>query len=78
MWLDLNWICRMAECPICRREGQRVICYGLPMWLCSDERCSCVFGFWEWVTRRLPFNGMFFVYGGFYPSALFAWLRGAL
>ncbi len=63
-----------GSCLLCRSPSHKVIYFGFPMRLCSDIRCSCLFGFWERVTRYLPFNGMFFVYHGSYLPALWLWL----
>jgi hypothetical protein len=73
---------RSAECrcPLCGRpEPRRVIYAGLPVWLCVEEACSAVWGFWSRVVCALPFNGFFFAYpaerfGSYWP-ALVAWLR---
>lgn len=68
-------------CPRCRNSGRfRVLYAGLPLWLCSDPDCHCVWGFWSSLFFMLPFNGAFFVYEPgrpfAYARALVAWLRG--
>lgn len=67
-------------CPQCGSEPHRVLYAGLPLWLCPDEHCCCVWGFWDWVFVLAPFNGVFFVYPHdrpfAYVRALWAWLRG--
>jgi hypothetical protein len=46
------------------------------MWLCGNFECSCVWGFWSFVTW-VGFNGYFFSYdykAVSYPRALIRWL----
>jgi hypothetical protein len=68
----------MKKCSICKKEMWKVIYAGFPMWLCSNEDCNCVEGFWsffiELIDPIIPFNGMFYRYRGFYIQALIAWL----
>jgi hypothetical protein len=52
----------------------KVIYMGLPLRLCSDDLCNCVFGFWSWVMEVVPFNGIFMVYTSSYLPALWHWL----
>lgn len=66
----------MKKCPICNQEMITVINTGLPMWLCSDEECNCIDGFFANFMEYLPFNGFFFMYKGNYFIALFRWLVG--
>lgn len=59
---------------------------GLPMWLCDDEDCSCVWGFWSVIAAYLPIAGedeygepaFAFVHLGERPywPALWWWLKG--
>lgn len=70
---------RRRGCPRCNSTGWRVLYAGIPLRLCPDPDCCCVWGFWSWLFFLLPFNGMFFVCrpGPFsYLRALWAWLRG--
>ncbi len=62
-------------CPKCGRESLKVIYAGIPARLCTDEACSCLWGFWSFLITWLPFNGFFFVYEGSYLKGLWAWLR---
>jgi hypothetical protein len=62
------------SCPICAGPVRKVIYYGLPLRLCEDEECSCLFGFWFWLVEHLPFNGWMMVYEGAYGPALWHWL----
>jgi len=62
------------KCPQCQGSAFKVIYYGLPLKLCKDESCSCLFGFWHFIAYHLPFNGFFYIYEDNYFSALFRWL----
>lgn len=64
----------MKKCPICGIDSVRVIYYGLPHWLCGDEKCGCLFGFWLNLTGHLPFNGVYLEYTCGYWEALWYWL----
>lgn len=66
----------MTKCPLCDSAAMSVIYFGLPHKLCEDDRCGCLFGWAERLTRRLPFNGFFLAYDGSYIAALWAWLKG--
>ena len=68
---------RKPRCPRCDCEAHKVIYLGLPMKLCSDEPCRCLWGFWSWVPV-LWFNGGFMEYEGSYWPALWHWLFGNL
>lgn len=61
-------------CPICSQPSIRVIYMGFPLLLCSDEECSCLFGWWMWLMDHVPYNGWFMTYEGSYWPALWAWL----
>jgi hypothetical protein len=64
-----------VSCPACQTQAARVVYYGLPHFLCQDEECSTLFGFWSNVTEHLPFNGMFYAYEeGHYFTALWHFL----
>ena len=66
-------------CPACgTSEVSRVIYAGFPMWIC-DHDCSRLWGAWSFVLAwgLVPFNGVFFNYDGWYPAALWRWLRNA-
>lgn len=63
----------MEECPLCKKTGDTVIYLGFPMYLCSDDQCNAVWGFWCWVVE-IYFNGYFHVYYGSYCDALWEWL----
>jgi hypothetical protein len=68
------------KCPICASSPLRVIYMGFPMWLCSNEECSCLFGFWSFVADLLPISDgehfAFLAYDGWYLPALWCWLTG--
>ena len=76
----------IRPCPLWGGESDRIIYYGLPVKLCKDTTCSCVFGFWDWIVDLLPNNvdedGVgcfaFMVYhpDDTYLTALWAWLKG--
>ncbi|OGC76984.1 hypothetical protein A2619_03480 [candidate division WWE3 bacterium RIFOXYD1_FULL_39_9] len=66
----------MTKCPRCNGEVFKVIYYGLPFSLCKEEDCSCLFGFFDFIARYLPFNGWFYAYEGSYLIALICWLFG--
>lgn len=70
-------------CTQCQHAGRRVIYLGLPMNLCSDVRCSCLWGFWSDVAMWLPVASYdahdepmwaFMPYDDWYPQALWRWL----
>lgn len=63
-----------TPCPACGTQAAHVIYYGLPMWLCNNELCSTLFGFWAFISECLPFNGYFFAFEGGYWGALWVWL----
>jgi hypothetical protein len=65
---------KSKRCPLCKRKMVNVIYAGFPMYLCSDDDCNTVDGFWSEIMEYLPFNGMFFVYKGNYWKALYRWL----
>lgn len=60
-------------CPSCGAKGFKVIYLGLPMKLCSDESCSCLWGFFS-SAAFLSHNGFFLPYEGSYLIALYHWL----
>lgn len=64
----------IKECPLCGSDPVKVIYYGLPMLLCTEDFCSCLYGFWSFVAEFLPFNGYFYTYEGSYIKALYRWL----
>jgi hypothetical protein len=65
------------KCCVCGSDASRVMYLGLPMWLCNNEGCSIVWGFWSWLPT-LWFNGAFVKYDGWYLPALWNWLFGKL
>lgn len=62
------------KCPLCQSDSLKVIYYGLPVRFCVNQQCNCMFGFWFNFLGWLPFNGILFVYEGWYFPALFGWL----
>lgn len=66
----------MKTCPLCKSGPIKVIYYGLPVLLCENENCSCMFGFWSYVTDMFPFTGVMMGYEGSYWPALWHWLFG--
>jgi hypothetical protein len=63
-------------CPLCGKQGIKVIFAGFPMILCSDEDCACLWGFWSFVPLYIcPFNGVFYRYEDNYLKALWRWIR---
>lgn len=67
------------QCPNCDGSAMNVMYAGLPMRLCADEACGCLWGFWSWLLawEILPFNGAFVRYPrGRYWRALWSLLRG--
>jgi len=54
--------------------AKKVIYMGLPMSLCSDGNCNCLWGFWS-IVPCCWFNGCFMEYDGSYWEALWVWLR---
>jgi len=65
------------SCPICGKGHIKVIYFGLPVKLCEDEECSCMFGFWSHIAQYLPYNGWLMQYDGNYWIALYHWLKGS-
>jgi hypothetical protein len=63
----------ITRCPDCNENPQKVIYYGLPMYLCD---CGTLFGFWSSFVLWLPFRGFMAIYEGSYWVAMAAWLRG--
>jgi hypothetical protein len=71
-------------CPTCGDvDSVRVIYFGFPMWLCMDEECSTVWGFWSFMIDSFPMIGededgdpcwAFFVYEGNYLKGLWQWM----
>jgi hypothetical protein len=62
---------------MCNKTGMRVMQFGIPGYLCSDENCSVVWGSFTWLWLVLPFNGWFITYEkGGYWRALWHFLRG--
>jgi len=59
----------MATCPICNQPGQAAIYMALPVWLCPDDRCSTLWGFWSWVPA-LMYTGWFMTYDGTFRGYL--------
>lgn len=75
----------MTQCE-CGAEPYRVIYMGFPMWLCSDDECNQVWGFWSRMADLLPIASeddygqpafAFMPYDGWYLPALWMWLFGA-
>jgi len=62
------------NCPICGKEMYQVIYMGFPMWLCSDNECNVVMGFWSFLVE-FWFNGFFYKYKDSYFRALIRWLK---
>lgn len=69
-----------GACPLCGSDGSRVLFMGAPMWLCSNENCNCVYGFWSWVAELFPVvtdteDGPMFKFMSYEPPYLLALLR---
>ncbi len=68
---------KINNCPLCNSDYMKVIYYGLPHKFCTNEKCNCMFGFFERFTSFLDFNGFLFVYENIsYWRALLRWLKG--
>ena len=69
----------MKRCPLCGKLMSRAIYAGVPVWLCSDEVCSCIDGVLTFVVEFLApfqFGGFYFhAYEGSYLRGLFEWWR---
>ena len=61
-------------CPLCGKDSMNVIYYGLPHYLCEDNKCSCLWGWPSILTQYLPFNGCFYVCNNGYWNGLYHWL----
>jgi hypothetical protein len=70
------------DCPLCKGAASRVIYVGLPMSICEDPGCACLFGFWSFVAPYVPptFDEdgepvfAFTTYDDGYLRALWRWL----
>jgi hypothetical protein len=66
------------KCPACGSEAMKVLYLGLPMKLCSNESCNCLFGFFSRVAVWIPISDgecfCFLGYEGSYWKALWHWL----
>jgi len=63
------------KCPLCKQEeSYKIIYFGLPMFLCKNKECNCVWGFWSFITNFVGFNGWIFTYEDSYWKALWHWL----
>lgn len=67
----------MISCPTCDGPMHKILCAGLPMRLCEDDKCSSVSGVFAWVAYLLAFNGTVYIYEDTYFDALFLWMIGA-
>lgn len=65
-----------GSCPVCGSEYDKIIHGGLPMKLCKNENCSCIWGFWSWWLNIVPFTGWLIKYESSYWSALWFYLFG--
>lgn len=67
-------------CPLCGEDGaMKVIYCGLPVKLCANDRCNCMWGFWSKLAAAIPIatdDGYFafMAYEGSYLKALWHWL----
>jgi len=65
------------KCPLCGEDAKKVIYLGFPMKLCSDDGCSCLWGFWSWAPELWSDGCFAFMqYDGWYLPALWHWLFG--
>lgn len=71
------------ECPNCKQQATRAIYLAFPLWLCTDERCMTVFGFWSEIVMLAPITTWdedegpvwkFMRYKGSYLKALWHWM----
>ena len=70
----MNGINMKVKCPLCNSDYMKVIYYGLPHKFCINDKCNCMFGFFERFTSFLSFNGFLFVYENIsYWRALLRW-----
>jgi len=65
---------KMKPCPICGFDSIKVIYYGLPFNLCLDDECNCLFGFFDWLLDKIPFDGALMMYNCSYWTALYKWI----
>ena len=61
----------MKPCPMCESDSIKVLYYGLPFHLCSDDDCNCLFGFFDWLLDKIPFNGTLMMYSCSYWTVLY-------
>lgn len=60
-------------CPLCEEIAFRVIYMGFPMKACSNEECSLMWGFWDFILDLFGFDGNLMVYECNYFRALYLW-----
>lgn len=61
-------------CPDCGKPALKAIYLGLPVKICSDDKCALLWGLFSFVCE-LHFNGYFFIYEESYFKALIEWLK---
>lgn len=74
-----SWTMKNKVCPMCGSYAHRVIYLGLPMWICDDDECSTLWGFFSivavWFPIANPYGYFAFLsYKCSYPRALWHWL----
>ncbi len=68
---------KINPCPLCGTFiVSKIIHGGLPMNLCANAECNCVWGFWSWWLFVVPFTGWVVEYEGGYLKALWRWVLG--
>ena len=69
---------KKPKCVNCNNtDPHRVIYSGFPLWLCREDECSLVWGFWSFIFVFIPFNGWFYAYDGMnYVTAMWNWMQG--
>lgn len=67
------------DCPNCGlADPIKVIYFGFPMTLCTDEACGSVWGCWTFILDLIPSEDkdwIFFVYKNSYLLGLWQWLK---
>jgi len=64
-------------CPVCGKKAHRVVCLLLPMFMCSDEHCSNLWGFWSFLVEWWGYPGVVVAYeNGTYIQVLWSLLIG--
>jgi len=72
----------LPTCPECGGPGTKVMYCGIPLKLCGDDDCACLWGFWQFLFVCLvPWNdgqGWVFIRYESYWTCLWDFLTGKI